>query len=42
MQTEFLKLMLSKEGQKIVAKDGYIPLPNSVTTKDLKKAGITL
>ncbi|GIC75918.1 PstS family phosphate ABC transporter substrate-binding protein [Moritella sp. F3] len=42
MQTEFLKLMLSKQGQKIVAKDGYIPLPNSVTTKDLKKAGITL
>lgn len=42
MQREFLKLLLSKQGQQIVAKDGYIPLPNSVTNKDLAKAGIKL
>lgn len=27
---EFLKLVLSKEGQEIVAKDGYYPMPNEI------------
>jgi len=30
---EFLKFVLSKEGQKIVAKDGYIPLPAQIAEK---------
>ena len=34
---EFIKLVLSKQGQQIVVKDGYIPLPASVATKSLKE-----
>lgn len=30
---EFLKLVLSKQGQQVVVKDGYIPLPASVVEK---------
>jgi len=40
MDVEFLKMVLSKSGQKIVEKDGYIPLPNSVAQKELKKLGV--
>ena len=32
---EFLKFVLSKEGQKIVVKDGYLPLPAKVVNKQL-------
>ncbi len=42
MDREFLKFALSKQGQQIVEKDGYVSLPLSVTTKDLAKAGIRL
>jgi len=42
MDTEFLKMVLSKSGQKIVEKDGYIPLPASVVAKEFKKLGFTL
>ncbi|WP_341501832.1 phosphate ABC transporter substrate-binding protein PstS family protein [Gallaecimonas sp. GXIMD4217] len=42
MQVEFLKLVLSKQGQEIVAKDGYIPLPKAVVAKELKALGIEL
>ena len=42
METEFLKMVLSKSGQHIVEKDGYIPLPAKVVNKELKKLGITL
>ena len=35
MQLEFMKLVLSKAGQEIAEKDGYIPLPASVIEKDL-------
>lgn len=34
---EFIKFVLSKEGQQIVVKDGYYPLPAKVTEKILKK-----
>ena len=34
---EFIKMILSKVGQKVVVKDGYIPLPNSVVEKELEK-----
>ena len=33
---EFLKMVLSKVGQQVVVKDGYIPLPASVVNKTLK------
>ncbi|MCX7712388.1 MAG: phosphate ABC transporter substrate-binding protein [Chthoniobacterales bacterium] len=34
---EFLKFVLSKQGQEVVAKDGYFPLPASVAKKILEK-----
>ena len=34
---EYLKLILSKEGQEVVVKDGYLPLPASIATEELKK-----
>ncbi len=37
LEREFVKLVLSKQGQEIVAKDGYIPLPASVVEKIRKK-----
>jgi len=40
MEAEFLKMVLSKSGQTIVEKDGYIPLPKSVITKELRKLGL--
>jgi phosphate transport system substrate-binding protein len=42
MEAEFLKMVLSKSGQKIVEKDGYIPLPASVVVKEFKKLGLSL
>ncbi len=37
---EFLKMMLSKTGQEIVAKDGYIPVPRVVVEQELEKLGL--
>ena len=34
---EFIKLVLSREGQEIVVKDGYIPLPAGVAERELSK-----
>ena len=34
---EFLKYVLSKEGQEIVVKDGYLPLTSDVAAEELKK-----
>lgn len=39
MEAEFLKMVLSKSGQAIVEKDGYIPLPASVIAKEYEKLG---
>lgn len=36
LEREFVKLVLSKVGQKVVVKDGYIPLPAKVAAKTLK------
>lgn len=33
MEREFIKMVLSKQGQEIVAKDGYVPLPATVAAK---------
>ncbi len=37
IELEFLKMVLSKVGQEVVVKDGYIPLPAKVAEKQLKK-----
>ncbi len=34
---EFIKFILSKEGQESVVKDGYLPLPASIIAEELKK-----
>ncbi|NOQ90526.1 MAG: phosphate ABC transporter substrate-binding protein PstS family protein [Gammaproteobacteria bacterium] len=37
LDKEFIKLILSKQGQEVVIKDGYIPLPAKVVAKYLKQ-----
>jgi len=37
LEREFLKMVLSNPGQKVVIKDGYIPLPKAVIEKELTK-----
>ena len=34
---EFVKLILSKEGQEVVIKDGYFPIPASIAKEELAK-----
>jgi phosphate transport system substrate-binding protein len=34
---EYVKLILSKEGQEVVVKDGYLPLPASIVKEELAK-----
>jgi phosphate transport system substrate-binding protein len=34
---EFMKMVLSKDGQEVVVKDGYYPLPASIAAEELKK-----
>jgi phosphate transport system substrate-binding protein len=37
LESEFLKMVLSKSGQTVVVKDGYIPLPAKVAEQELQK-----
>ncbi len=37
LEREFITLVLSRAGQQVVIKDGYIPLPNKVVQKELAK-----
>jgi len=37
LEKEFVKMVLSKTGQRVVIKDGYIPLPSKVIAKTLSK-----
>lgn len=37
---EFVKLMLSRQGQEVVVKDGYVPIPAAVAEKHLKALGL--
>ncbi len=37
LTSEFLKFVFSKEGQEVVVKDGYLPLPYKVVMKELEK-----
>ena len=40
LEREFLKLVMSKVGQEVVVKDGYIPLPAAVVERQLKALGM--
>nr|WP_313403683.1 phosphate ABC transporter substrate-binding protein PstS family protein [Pseudomonas sp.] len=40
LDAEFIKLVLSKQGQEVVMKDGYIPLPSKVAEKTMKELGL--
>ncbi len=40
LEREFVKMVLSKTGQEVVVKDGYIPLPAGVVEKTLKALDI--
>jgi len=37
LETEFLTLVLSKSGQEVVVKDGYVPMPARLVTRELRK-----
>ena len=37
LEREFIKLVLSKQGQNVVIKDGYIPLPAKIAEKQLNR-----
>ena len=37
LEGEFLRLVLSKAGQQVVVKDGYIPMPAAVAAQELEK-----
>ncbi len=37
LEAEFVKMILSKTGQLVVVKDGYIPLPSKVAERELAK-----
>lgn len=37
LELEFIKLVLSKAGQQVVVKDGYVPLPAKVVQEELAK-----
>jgi phosphate transport system substrate-binding protein len=40
LMTEFIKFVLSQEGQQIVIKDGFYPVSKALADEDLKKLGI--
>jgi phosphate transport system substrate-binding protein len=40
LDAEFIKLVMSRQGQEVVVKDGYVPLPATVADKTLKKLGL--
>ncbi|MGB3621893.1 MAG: phosphate ABC transporter substrate-binding protein PstS family protein [Ketobacter sp.] len=42
LEREFIKLVMSKQGQQIVVKDGYIPMPASLVAKTMSKLGIKM
>ncbi|MCO7226755.1 PstS family phosphate ABC transporter substrate-binding protein [Pleionea sp. CnH1-48] len=37
LEREFVKMILSKSGQKVVVKDGYVPVPAEIAEKELAK-----
>jgi phosphate transport system substrate-binding protein len=39
LEGEFIRMILSKVGQEVVVKDGYIPLPAAAAAEQLAKIG---
>jgi len=37
LMREFVKFMFTRQGQEVVIKDGYFPVPNSIATEELDK-----
>jgi phosphate transport system substrate-binding protein len=37
LEREFITLVLSRQGQEIVVKDGYIPVSERVASRELRK-----
>ena len=42
LRREFLRLIFSRDGQEVVVKDGFIPVPVTVAREDLAKLGVKL
>ncbi len=40
LRAQFLRYVLSREGQRVVVKDGYIPLPSALVAEERAKLGI--
>ena len=40
LEREFIRMVVSKEGQEVVARDGYVPLPKAVTDQVLRDIGV--
>ncbi|WP_299015669.1 PstS family phosphate ABC transporter substrate-binding protein [uncultured Photobacterium sp.] len=40
LDAEFIRFILSRSGQDIVEKDGYVPLPATIVAADLEKLGL--
>jgi phosphate transport system substrate-binding protein len=40
LRGEFLRFVLSKEGQEVVIKDGYLPIPNTIVQEEKRKLGL--
>ena len=40
LEREFFKMVLSKQGQEVVVKDGFVPMPAAMVNKALKDLGI--
>ncbi|RMM79930.1 Phosphate ABC transporter periplasmic phosphate-binding protein [Pseudomonas coronafaciens pv. striafaciens] len=41
LEAEFIKLVLSRQGQEVVMKDGYIPLPARVVERTMTELGLS-
>jgi phosphate transport system substrate-binding protein len=42
LRKEFIRYILSKEGQEVVVKDGYFPLPASTVVEELKRIDVEM
>jgi phosphate transport system substrate-binding protein len=40
VEREFLRLVLSRQGQEVVVRDGYIPLPESIAAQVRAQIGL--
>jgi phosphate transport system substrate-binding protein len=41
IEQEFIRFIYSKQGQALVAKDGYIPISTQIARRELAKVGIS-